>query len=227
MTAHHRFYTSHAGYTAMMRWYEQALSRFSVPLTRRFIRTRCGLTHVISAGNPTAPPLVLLHGINVNAIGWRRQFELLAPHFHLIAPDVIGFSGLSAAVRPAYASDAYTHWLLDVLDAYQVERAGFVGTSGGGWYALKLAAHHPQRVAALTLINPLGIAHLPYPQDLFRNPLVCALVGAVGRHIMATRAGARRLVRAGASADAPQMPTWWRWPICCSSIFDAARRPRR
>lgn len=204
MTAPDRYYTSRAGYAAMMRWYEDALTRFTVPITRRFIDTTCGRTHVLTAGDPTAPPLVLLHGINVNAIGWRRQFGLLAAHFHLIAPDVIGFSGLSAAVRPAYESAAYTRWLLDVLDAYEIARAGFVGSSGGGWNALKLAAYHPERVAALTLINPLGIARLPYPQDLFRNPLVCALVGEFGRRVMPTRASARRLVRASASHDAPQ-----------------------
>lgn len=204
MSTPDRFYTSRAGYAAMMRWYENALTRFTVPITRRFIKTCCGVTHVISAGDPTAPPLMLLHGINVNAIGWRQQFALLAPHFHLIAPDVIGFSGMSDAVRPDYDSDAHTRWLMDVLDAYNAARAGIVGTSGGGWHALKLAAHHPERVAALTLVNPLGITRLPYPQNLFRNAWVCALVGEFGRRVMATHAGARRLVRLGASPDAPQ-----------------------
>lgn len=183
----------------MMRWYEDALTRFTVPITRHFIETSSGVTHVLTAGDPAAPPLVLLHGINVNAIGWRRQFDLLAPHFHLIAPDVIGCSGLSAPTRPTYADNTYTRWLVNVLDACGVTRAGVVASSAGGWHALKLAVLHPQRVAGLVLINPLGIMRLPYPLDFFRHPLVCALVGEFGRRVMPTRAGARRLVRASAS----------------------------
>ncbi len=183
----------------MMRWYEDALTRFTVPITRHFVETCCGRTHVLTSGEPTAPPLVLLHGINVNAIGWRQQFGLLAGHFHLIAPDVIGCSGLSAPTRPAYTDDGHTRWLLDVLNNFNIARAGIVASSAGGWNALKLAVLHPQRVAGLVLINPLGIMRLRYPLDFFRHPLMCAAIGELGRRVMPTRAAARRLVRASAS----------------------------
>lgn len=190
----------------MMRWYEAALKRFTVPIRRACIDTASGETHVLSAGSASNPPVVLVHGINVNAIGWRRQFERLAPFAHVIAPDVIGFSGRSAAVRHAYSSGGYTRWMLDVLNAFGLERPLLVGSSGGGWYSLKLAAAHPDRVGGLVLINPCGLTRFPFPFDLFRNPTICALVGAFGRRFMASPSGACRLVQMSTSPDTPLDP---------------------
>uniref|UniRef100_UPI00339D7D83 alpha/beta fold hydrolase n=1 Tax=Amycolatopsis solani TaxID=3028615 RepID=UPI00339D7D83 len=52
---------------------------------------------------------------------------------------------------------AYAEWLDDVLDALELPRAAFLGTSLGGWWALDHALRRPARVTALALVNPAGI----------------------------------------------------------------------
>lgn len=186
----------------MMAWYARALEAFRVPVTPHCVPTRHGDTHLLTAGDPIGPPVVLLHGINVNAIGWRSQIERLASRYYLIAPDVIGCAGKSDAHRLPYAGRAYADWLSDTLAPFGVRRALVVGSSGGGYFALKLAVYYPQQVGGILLINPCGICRYPYPTDFFRWQWVVNLAGWVGRRI-ATPANARRLVRAGASPDVP------------------------
>ncbi len=141
----------------MMAWYDAELARLTVPCETQVISTRYGDTHVISAGAETDLPLLLLHGLNINASVWRPQIEGLAQHCRIYAPDVPGFAGRSAPERIPYMGRSYADWLSDVLDQLEIERVLVVGSSAGGHFALKLAAYAPQRVAGLLLLNPVGI----------------------------------------------------------------------
>ncbi|MCC5947433.1 MAG: alpha/beta hydrolase [Nitriliruptoraceae bacterium] len=57
-----------------------------------------------------------------------------------------------------------------VLDALELEQPALVGASLGGWFALRFAVDHPERIAALALITAPAMA-LPGA----RMPLVMAL----------------------------------------------------
>ncbi len=194
-----RWYTSPDAYQQMMHWYDRTLAALRVPVRTRWVPTDYGATHLIEAGNVQGPTVAFVHGINVSALGWRRQIEAVAPHYRVVAPDLPGMSGRSDAGRIPYVGDAYAHWLRQVFDAADVERALLVGSSGGGYTVLKLASVYPERAAGLLLINPCGVARYPYPLDLFRNRHVVHLVGVFGRRFLASRRHAERLVRASAS----------------------------
>jgi pimeloyl-ACP methyl ester carboxylesterase len=195
-------YTSAAGYHAMMAWYEATMSRISVPYRRTVVSTRFGDTHLITAGSADQLPVVLLHGTNVNALVWRVQIAEFTQHFHVIAPDIIGFAGQSAPVRLPYTGDGYAWWLLDVLDQLQIDRAVLIGSSAGGYFALKPAALAPERIAGLVLMNPCGLDHFRAPYTLFELQAVADLVGWFGRRFIATQQTARRMVRLGTSPQA-------------------------
>lgn len=64
-------YTSPAGEDAVMALYNAVLTRWPVPYTTMHLPTRHGTTFVISSGDHTDPPLVLLHGAGTNATRWR------------------------------------------------------------------------------------------------------------------------------------------------------------
>jgi pimeloyl-ACP methyl ester carboxylesterase len=198
MTALHTHYTSMDGYQQMMDWYDRALAQLAVSCTSAYIKTRYGKTHILTAGSPYAPPLVLVHGINVSALNWKTQIAHLAPYFRLIVPDVVGFAGRSAPTRLSYQNEDYAHWLKDVLDALGVEQALLAGSSGGGYFVLKFAAIYPEYVSGLVLINPCGLSRFRYPYDLGRMQWVVHLVGALGRSL-ANDDRAQRLVGMSAS----------------------------
>jgi class 3 adenylate cyclase len=85
---------------------------------------------------------------------WLRYEESLASFSRLIRFDALGLGlsdPLATGVGPsieAWAADAVA-----VLDDIGVEQADIVAPSGGSMPAVWLAAHHPQRVRSLVLIN--------------------------------------------------------------------------
>lgn len=191
---HHRYYTSVAGWEAMMGWYERRLACFTIPIHSHIINTRHGCTHLITAGERCATPILLLHGTNVSALGWQAQIEYFARNYFVIAPDVIGYAGKSDPVRLSYRNSDYADWLVDVLQGLKIRSAIIVGASGGGFFALKLAYHFPQFARALILLNPCGITPFRFPLNIMRQPPVAYSVAFASR-LAASRWMAYRLAK--------------------------------
>ncbi|MBT1154107.1 alpha/beta hydrolase [Aminobacter anthyllidis] len=140
--------------------YHLLLARWPVSYESRFIDTDFGKAHLIASGNPTASPLVLLHGGGGNATMWIHNIAILAAKFRVYAPDVIGDVGRSTGVRPSYASGGYVRWLAQVLDGLGLEQTALAGTSFGSWLAADFALKHPERVRGLALLAPPHIEPL-------------------------------------------------------------------
>ncbi|MDX1993989.1 MAG: alpha/beta hydrolase [bacterium] len=152
-------YTTPDGEAEVMAWYNAALERFPVPMESEYVVTRYGETHLITAGNPDGPPVILLHGLSTNAVVWKPQFPALM-NFRVHAVDIIGQPGKSAPRKLSLLGGDYARWLLDVFDALKIEQAAVVGLSFGGYLALKLGAYAPARVRRAMLIAPAGLAPL-------------------------------------------------------------------
>lgn len=121
----------------------------------RTLNVRSISTHLFEAGDPSAPPVLYLHGTFLGNM-WLDFHLALARHFHVFAPDIPGF-GLSE--RPDWMRDMsdYVLYLRDLLDALGLEKAALVGHSLGGWMAAELAVWYPERVDKLVLANAVGI----------------------------------------------------------------------
>ena len=117
--------------------------------------------HFHEAGSPSAPTVLLLHGGGPGASAWSnfgRTLGALAPHFHVLAVDQLGFG---ASSKPAefgkqfFAASADA--IAELLDALGVERAHCVGNSLGGGTAVRLALDHPSKAGRLVLMAPGGL----------------------------------------------------------------------
>ena len=108
--------------------------------------------HVEQSG--AGEPLVLLHGFGESTYSFRLVAPELATRFRVIAIDLNGF-GYTQRVRDpaAYTIDGQMRLVLGVLDRLGVERAHFVGHSYGGGLTLWIAAHHPERVRSMVLLD--------------------------------------------------------------------------
>lgn len=151
-------YKSAEGYAAIQAWYDEALRRLDVPYEARFVETRCGRTHLLQMGDPAAPPLVLVQGYGASAPLWYKQFRDFAARYRVYALDTNGHPGRSDPTPPSMLKDGYVDWLLDVLDALEVERTSLAGVCLGGWIALRLGIRAPERVHKLVLLSPVGLA---------------------------------------------------------------------
>ena len=102
----------------------------------------------------SGPPLVLLHGSHGSLRGWDPVTEKLAQDFRVIRPDLPG-RGLSSAGPPEIPESVTLHSIvIDLVDRLGIEGPIHVaGESSGGTIASRVAAHYPDRVDKVVLIN--------------------------------------------------------------------------
>ncbi|MBV9818164.1 MAG: alpha/beta hydrolase [Solirubrobacterales bacterium] len=101
-------------------------------------------------------PVLVLHG-------WGGKLEAVEPITRALsatltvyAPDLPGFGESAVPAAPWGAGD-YAGWLLGLMDALSLRRPSIVGHSNGARVAIHLAAHHPERVDKLVLVDAAGI----------------------------------------------------------------------
>ncbi len=138
--------------------YEGIIERRTVQVEQLRLPTAVGETFVLRFGDPSAPPLVLLHGSAANSSSWAGEAAAYARHFLVHAIDLPGETGKSTPARPPYEGPAYPNWLAQVLDGLALDRVSIAGLSLGGWVGMRFAAAAAGRVERLALIAPGGLA---------------------------------------------------------------------
>jgi pimeloyl-ACP methyl ester carboxylesterase len=101
--------------------------------------------------DPSLPAIVFLHGAGMDHSVWALHARAFAHHgFAVLAPDLPGH-GRSAG--PALNSiAALADWTAALLNAAAAKAARLIGHSLGSLVALEMAARHPEKVTALSLI---------------------------------------------------------------------------
>ena len=111
-------------------------------------------------GDPSAPVVVCLHGVNAHGRRFRRLAEeQLAERYRVLAPDLRGHG--NSDWEPPWTIATHAHDVLETLDAAGVRRARWVGHSFGGRLILEIAALAPDRIERAALLDP-AIQLLPH-----------------------------------------------------------------
>ncbi len=97
-------------------------------------------------------PVVLIHGVGLNKEMWGGQIVGLAPHFQVIAYDMLGH-GASPRPQPGTGLPGYAEQLRELLEHLQIDHATVIGFSMGGLVARAFALHHPQQIDGLVVLN--------------------------------------------------------------------------
>jgi pimeloyl-ACP methyl ester carboxylesterase len=112
------------------------------PRRSRYLQIAGHEIHLCEWGDPTAPPVIMWHGLARTC----RDFDTAAAHlsrrFRVICPDTIGrgLSSWSANPGADYTMPAYLAHAQAVLDQLDIERCAWVGTSMGGVIGLAAAS---------------------------------------------------------------------------------------
>ncbi len=111
--------------------------------------------HIIEAGKPGDPLVLLLHGFPQTNHTWREQLPALAAAgFHAVAPNQRGYS---AGARPKELEDyRVEHLVNDVLamvDALGAKQFHLVGHDWGGQVAWLTTALYADRVLTLSVLS--------------------------------------------------------------------------
>jgi pimeloyl-ACP methyl ester carboxylesterase len=135
-----------------------------------------GSIHVLERGR--GRPLLLIHGITLQARIWAPQFHLLADRYRVLAMDVRGH-GQSKAGRDGFGRHISAADVKAVLDHFDLRDAVVVGHSMGGMILMEFAGDFPEelsgRVAGLVFMDTAAYQIAPKP--------VLPLAKALGRRV--------------------------------------------
>lgn len=121
-----------------------------------------------SFGEPSASPLIILHGFLASSRNWRSIAKRLSDKHHVLVLDIRNH-GVSPHAEdmdyPVMAQDIL--WFMDKMG---LQKAHLLGHSMGGKIAMWFALHYPQRIEKLMVAD---IAPVNYQHSF--DPIVHAL----------------------------------------------------
>ena len=111
--------------------------------------------------------ILLLHGFPQCWYSWRHQIPALATRYRAVAPDLRGYNR-SEKPSSGYDLGTLADDIAGLIDRLGYERAVVVGHDWGGEIGWAVAMKHPERVAALAVLNAPHPA--AYRREALRNP---------------------------------------------------------
>ncbi|TPG38964.1 alpha/beta hydrolase [Sphingomonas koreensis] len=144
----------------------------------RFVTIAPGLTvHLRDEGQKGGLPIVLLHGSNASLQTWDPWVARLGGRYRFVSVDLPGHGLTGAAPDGDYSQAAYARVLDAVIAERKLGRFVLVGHSMGGGVAALYASEHPDRIAALILVDASGE---PYPKGSGGTPLLMRVLDLPG-----------------------------------------------
>jgi pimeloyl-ACP methyl ester carboxylesterase len=122
----------------------------------------------VAGGEPT---LILLPGLTANAHSFDGLIQAgLSPRFRVLALDLRG-RGLSDKPATGYSMAEHATDVIGLLDSAGINQAVICGHSFGGLLAIYLAAHYPDRVSRLVIIDSAALLINPQTRALIQPSL--------------------------------------------------------
>ncbi len=116
----------------------------------------------VREGRSDTTPVVLLPGRSAAAPMWGDNLPHYIEHRTVYAFDVIGDTGMSEQTVPMRDVGDAARWVDEAMASLDLDRVHLVGHSQGGGLAAAVAVRYPERLASLTLLEPvLTLSSLP------------------------------------------------------------------
>jgi pimeloyl-ACP methyl ester carboxylesterase len=125
------------------------------PTSRIYFSQRLRL-HYVDWGNPSAPPLLLVHGGQDHCRNWDWVAAQLRQDWHVIAPDLRGHGNSEWAHDGNYPMASYVYDLAQLIHQQELAPVTIIAHSLGGNIALRYTGIYPDKVKKLVAIEGLG-----------------------------------------------------------------------
>ncbi|MBN1882023.1 MAG: alpha/beta hydrolase [Deltaproteobacteria bacterium] len=122
--------------------------------------------------------LILVHGFSSNVYTWRLNVDALSEEFRVIALDLPGFGYTDNPKDFDYTHEGYSRFLVDFMDAMDIDTATLAGNSMGGGVVLTTALLFPERVDGLILVDSVGYPEQEDEEKVFLPFLLMGVPGA-------------------------------------------------
>lgn len=129
---------------------------------RRTVTTGGAEINLVHGGS--GRPLLLLHGYPETHAMWHLVAPRLAPHFHVICPDLRGYGDSSKPAggddHSGYSKRAMARDMVEVMAALGHETFSVAGHDRGARVTHRLALDHPDRVQKACVMDIVPTRHM-------------------------------------------------------------------
>lgn len=175
-------------------------------ITMQRIQTARLEMNVLTAGQSSAEPVVLLHGNVSSARFWEETMQVLAGQgAYVIAPDQRGYGDTQAL--PIDATRGLRDWsddLQSLIEAVGIGPFHLIGWSAGGGIAMQYAVDHAAQVRSLTLVSAMSPFGFGGTKGANGEPDYADFAGSGGG--TANPDFAQRLLNGDRGSDSPNSP---------------------
>ena len=126
-------------------------------------------------------PVILLHGCPFSLYEWHEVVPLLARHYRVIAPDLLGLGDTPVRLNDDYRLPHEVQMVTALMDKLGLRSARFIGHDHGGAIVQLLMQHAPERIEMAILTNTESYDQWPSKPEtedlhLITNPLTSPLM---------------------------------------------------
>jgi len=132
-----------------------SIDQESGPASRVYYSQRLRL-HYVDWGNPSAPPLLLVHGGRDHCRNWDWIARRLRKDWHVIAPDLRGHGDSEWSKSANYSMASYVYDLAQLIHQLKLAPVTIIGHSLGGAITVRYAGIYPENVKRFVAIEGLG-----------------------------------------------------------------------
>ncbi|MGW2092686.1 alpha/beta fold hydrolase [Promicromonospora sukumoe] len=138
--------------------YADAMAGLPEPAAAHDVTTSFGTVRAYAWVHPDAAdatPVVLLPGRSAATPMWADNLPDLVEHRTVYAFDTLGDTGMSEQTVALRDVGDAARWVDEAMAGLDLDRVHLVGHSQGGGLAAAVAVRHPDRLASLTLLEPV------------------------------------------------------------------------
>jgi len=123
----------------------------------RFMEVDGVRLHYQEAGDPQAPPMILIHGFAASNLVWSKVFlEFAESGYRVIAPDLPGYGYSGKPAHLDYTITSQAEMIASFLKRLEIDRAVFLGSSYGAAVAATIALDDPALVEKLIMVGAVN-----------------------------------------------------------------------
>ena len=155
----------------------------------QFTQIAAGKVHYRDEGDKRAPTIILIHGFSTPSFVYEDYFApLTAAGFRVVSFDLFG-RGYSDRPNIPFGEDLYVGQVLGMINDLNVSGpVHLVGYSMGGGVVADFSARHPELVASVTLLAPVGFSEVNEVPAYVKAPIIGDwLFRVLGSQLMAGR----------------------------------------
>ncbi|MEP2446274.1 MAG: alpha/beta hydrolase [Balneola sp.] len=152
-------FKSEQGKKEILSLYDKKLESLNLDFEYLTVQTSFGKTNIIATGDPTNPPIIIVHGSNGCAPIALETYANLYKIFRVFAVDVLAQPNKSADTRLSMKDNSYGKWMNEIITDLKIESVTMAGFSFGGLIILKTLEYNESRIKEVYLSAPAYIVN--------------------------------------------------------------------